>query len=111
MKLIIDIPDKVYSYITKELSGLKDDNSDSILLHLVNGVINSKPYEETQGDLISRSYLKQMIPTPIEDEYKYVHQIIDNAPTVEDSYSEGYSDGYLDGMYGCKYEDMRGEDR
>lgn len=34
------------------------------------------------NDLISRSYLKQMLPAPIEDEYKYVHKIIDNAPTV-----------------------------
>lgn len=39
------------------------------------------------NDLISRSYLKQMIPAPIEDEYKYVHQIIDNAPTVEPLYT------------------------
>ena len=30
--------------------------------------------------------------------------LIDNAPTVEDRYSEGYSDGYLDGMSGA---DMR----
>lgn len=39
------------------------------------------------NDLISRSYLKQMIPAPIEDEYKYVHQIIDNAPTAEPLYT------------------------
>ena len=41
------------------------------------------------GDLISRSALKQMLPAPIEDEYKRVHQIIDNAPTVEPERPQG----------------------
>ena len=50
MRIVIDIPDKVYSYITKELSGLKDDNSDSILLHLVKGVINGTVLLNDEGD-------------------------------------------------------------
>jgi len=32
--------------------------------------------------LIDADALKQMLPAPIEDEYKYVHKIIDNAPTI-----------------------------
>lgn len=32
--------------------------------------------------LIDANALKQMLPAPIEDEYKYVHKIIDNAPTI-----------------------------
>ena len=35
--------------------------------------------------LIDADELKVQIPT-IEDEYKYVHQIIDNAPTVEPTF-------------------------
>ena len=35
---------------------------------------------------------------------KEIEDIIDNAPTVEDRYSEGYFDGYLDGSTGA---DMR----
>ena len=50
MKIVIEIPDKVYSYITKQLSGLKDDNSDSILLHLVKGVINGTVLLNDRGN-------------------------------------------------------------
>ena len=37
---------------------------------------------EEHGDLIDRDELKLQLPTPIEDEYKIVHRIVDNAPTV-----------------------------
>lgn len=86
MRLIIDIPN--YSLDEVQNGSIA---SGQILKAVKNGI----PYEEgSQGDLISRSYLRQMIPTPIEDEYKYVHQIIDNAPTVSDRYDEGFRDGY-----------------
>ena len=68
------------------------------VLNLVNRQARNQPHEfyealylaikaleqtEVKGDLISREALKQMLPAPIEDEYKRVHQIIDNAPTVD----------------------------
>ena len=60
------------------------------------------------NDSISRSALKEAIENHFDmlDAYfpnKFIEEI-DNAPTVEDRYSEGYSDGYLDGMSGA---DMR----
>ena len=39
MKVLIDIPEKTYSYITRELKDLENDN-DSIIIHLVRGVVN-----------------------------------------------------------------------
>lgn len=78
MKLIIDIPDKVYNEYREGVMSMENN------CIIGNAVFDGIPYEEgSQGDLISRSYLKQMIPAPIEDEYKYVHQILDNAPAVE----------------------------
>ena len=54
-------------------------------------------------ELIDREALKKefcvkFYTTPY---YKHILDVIDNAPTVEDRYSEGYSDGYLDGMSGA----------
>ena len=71
-----------------------------------------------EGDLISRSALKEAICKLSNDNPSYYYtgylldrekvlDEIDNAPTVEDRYAEGYSDGYLDGMSGA---DMRGEE-
>ena len=69
------------------------------------------------NDLISRGALKEEIQKELDkadlSEYEacvcvtsIYDRLIDNAPKVEDRYSEGYSDGYLDGMSGA---DMRGE--
>ena len=76
-----------------------------------------------QGDLISRNALKKDFKERLAkcDEWiekakdketrirastvkAFIAEVImtiDNAPTVEDRYSEGYSDGYLDGMSGA----------
>ena len=108
MKLIVDIPN--YSLDEVQNGSIA---SGQILKAVKNGI----PYEEgSQGDLISRSYLRQMIPTPIEDEYKYVHQIINNAPAVEtdievvakDAYEQGYTDGWKE-RYGEPDERPQGE--
>ena len=97
MKLIIELSENDYK-------ALKEDGVQNHLTLVDTIIARSVPYEERpQGDLISRSYLKQMIPAPIEDEYKYVHQIIDNAPSVGVSglpkihYDRGFIAGYEKG--------------
>lgn len=91
MKLIIDIDDNVFTRLFD--NGVETNSDDREVID--RAVRNGMPYEDRpQGDLISRSYLKQMIPAPIEDEYKHVHQIIDNAPTVPmPDFKEGYKQG------------------
>ena len=80
MKLIIDVEPRYCKNLHSDIKGLYYEAINRIIEAVSNGI----PYEDkSQGDLISRSYLKQMIPAPIEDEYKYVHQIIDNAPSVD----------------------------
>lgn len=77
MKLVIELSENDYK-------ALKEDGVQNHIALADTIIACSVPYEErSQGDFISRDYLKQMIPAPIEDEYKYVHQIIDNAPAVE----------------------------
>lgn len=72
MKLIIDIPEEVVTAI---------QNGEDYRYDIHTTIAQGIPYESS-GDLISREALKQMMPAPIEDEYKRVHQIIDNAPSV-----------------------------
>ena len=74
MKLLIDIPEEVVTAI---------QNGEDYRYDLHTTIAQGIPYE-SNGDLISRETLKQMLPAPIEDEYKRVHQIIDDAPTVEE---------------------------
>ena len=57
MKIVIDIPERVYTYLTKECSGLVDDGSDSILLHLAKGVIQGTVLPKGHGDLVDISKL------------------------------------------------------
>jgi len=115
MKLIIDIPDDIYN--KKVLQAPKPPNNTYIEWYVLHG----KPYEETQGDLVSREALKKAI-----EQYQIqwnkncdidiakwnccgtILAIIDNAPTVhhpncdtcEDKakqYTLGFQDGYLTG--------------
>lgn len=115
MQIVIDIDNQIFDKLTEYGEPLSAGNGfhDSILKAVANGT----PYEEgSQGDLISRSYLRQMIPTPIEDEYKYVHQIINNAPSVETdievvakgAYKQGYTDGWKE-RYGEPDKRPKGE--
>lgn len=73
MKLIIDIPEEVVTAI---------QNGEDYRYDIHTTIAQGIPYESS-GDLISREALKQMMPAPIEEEYKRVHQIIDNAPAVD----------------------------
>lgn len=82
MKLIIDIPDELFNIFKKHgimaFDYFSEYDKDQIAISIAHGT----PYNPS-GDLISRSELKQMIPAPIEDEYKLVHRIIDNAQAVD----------------------------
>ena len=82
MQIVIDIPERVYTYLTKECSGLVDDCSDSILLHLAKGVIQGTVLPNGHGDLIDCDAFRSVIPTPVEDEYKYIHKLLYDAPVV-----------------------------
>lgn len=72
MKRLIELPDEVVKAI---------QNGEDYRYDIHTAIAQSTPYN-LSGDCISRSELKQMIPAPIEDEYKLVHRIIDNAPPV-----------------------------
>ena len=73
-RIVIDMPDKdrrdIYWVKGKRVANLIGEYK----------VIAVLP--EEHGDLIDRDELKLQLPTPIEDEYKIVHRIVDNAPTV-----------------------------
>ena len=58
MEVVINIPEKVYIYLTRECSGLVDDGSDSIMLHLAKGVINGTALPKGHGDLIDKDKLQ-----------------------------------------------------
>ena len=75
MKIIIDITEKVYTYLTRECSGLVDDGSDSILLHLAKGVIKGTPLPKGHGDLVDRDTIT------VEEDVYFQNYII-HAPTV-----------------------------
>lgn len=57
MKIVIDIPERVYTYLTKECSGLVDDGSDSILLHLAKGVIQGTVLPKGHGRLVDENHI------------------------------------------------------
>ena len=111
MKLIIDIPDEVYSDITSLAK------FPTYITPILRDIIkDGTPYEERpQGDLISREALKKALHNffdgKVIDEPTYIlcdvlcH--IDSAPTVSDRYGEGYSQGYIDGSTGA---DWKGEE-
>ena len=103
MKLLIDIPEEVVTKI---------QNGEDYRYDLHTTIAQGIPYE-SNGDLISRETLKQMLPAPIEDEYKRVHQIIDNIPSVEaipnEEGYEMYGKGYLQGYERGKSERPKGK--
>ena len=51
MKIVIDIPDEVYSYIDRECKEL-DDGCDSIINHLIHGVLYGTVLPKGHGRLI-----------------------------------------------------------
>ena len=102
MKLIIDIDETDYKLLKNEcIVPIKIDT------HIYEAIRNGTVLPEEYGDLISRNALKETLKENewiTDTDCGGLEDIIDNAPTVEDRYSEGYSDGYLDGMSGA---DMR----
>ena len=51
MKLVIDIPDKVYTYIQREW---EEYDFDSVVNHALNGIKNGTPLPKGHGNLIQR---------------------------------------------------------
>jgi hypothetical protein len=117
MKLIIDIEPR---YCKDMQSDVKELYYEAIN-RITEAVRNGKPYEETQGDFISRSALKKEI-----EQYQIqwnkncdidiakwnccgtILAIIDNAPAVYDNpYSDGREDGYIEGYEQAKKESER----
>jgi hypothetical protein len=99
MKLIIDIDDKDILFDIKNRGFEPQTETDKII---INALYNGKPYEKTQGDLISREALRNFLLDSRPDDLqqsdinfltgdikvslKFVLKIIDNAPTVEPHY-------------------------
>ena len=75
MQVVINISDEDYKDLMGEewVSALNDYQ-----LMIRNGM----PLPKGHGDLIDRDTFRSVVPTPIEDEYKYVHKLINNAPII-----------------------------
>ncbi len=83
MKLVIDIPDKVKTYLDQTTTYDREDYYvQHFSLLIADAIKNGIPLLKQHGDLIDRDELKTQLPAPIEDEYKAVYRIIDSMPSV-----------------------------
>ena len=73
IELLIKIPKEYYNYI----KNISDYHCTADMLIIK----NSTPLLKGHGRLIDADELKILIPA-IETEYKYVHRLIDEAPTI-----------------------------
>ena len=79
MKIVIDIPDKVYSYIRQECTVL-DDGYDSPINHMVHSILHGVVLPEIHGRLGDLDELEQRISNFIEydahmlDEYTLIRE-------------------------------------
>ena len=75
MQVVINISDEDYKDLMDEewISALND-------YQLM--IRNGKPLPKGHGDLIDRDVFRSVIPTPVEDEYKYIHKLLYDAPVV-----------------------------
>lgn len=82
MKIVIDVPEKVYNHFCR-CCRFPDEVEEAII-----AITDGTPLPEGHGRLIDADELKILIPA-IETEYKYVHRLIDEAPTIIDAEGSG----------------------
>ena len=79
MQIIIDIPDN-------EVPEKQDIIATYI--HFIDGEVCEVGHygfmtlPKEHGDLIDRDAFRSIIPTPVEDEYKYIHKLLYDAPVI-----------------------------
>ena len=83
MRIVIDIPDDDFNAIRCE--ALYYIGHDSLDVSVTNAFQNGKIISDC-GDLIDRDEFRSQLPAPIEDEYKNVHKLLDNAEVVIPKY-------------------------
>jgi len=76
MKIVIEIPDKVYTYIQREW---EEYDFDSVLNHLINGIKNGTPLPEHHGRLIDAD---ELLDTNIDTFSQQTELKIKFAPTI-----------------------------
>lgn len=88
MKIVIDIPEEVYSYIDSECKELGDGH-DSIINHLIHGVLHGTVLPKGHGRLIEETDRLKMEMrsferyTGIEEApYEYASELLNKVPTI-----------------------------
>ena len=55
MQIVIDIPDKVYSYIITQCKEISEDAVDAPIIHIIKSIISSIPLPKGHGRIIDES--------------------------------------------------------
>jgi len=89
MRVVIEIPDKVYTYVKR---GWEESKFDSVISHVFNGIINGVVLPEHHGRLIDADWVKNTLDIYVINEYngQFIRRSdIDKIPTIiEGSESE-----------------------
>ena len=84
MRVVIDIPDDDFTAIRCE--ALYFIGHERLDVSITNAFQNGKIIPDDCGALIDRDEFKTKLPSPIEDEYKHVHKLLDTAEVVVPAY-------------------------
>lgn len=80
MRIVIDIPDDDFTAIRCEaLYFIGHERLDTCITEAFQ---TARIIPIDCGDLIDKDSFRSELPAPIEDEYKYVHKLLDNAEAV-----------------------------
>ena len=82
MKIVIDIPEKVYTYIQREW---EEYDFDSVLNHLINGIKRGIPLPKEHGRLKDVDWIDDNCEhhySTTDGSWCYAWNDIDNAPTI-----------------------------
>ena len=92
MRILIDIPE--VDFIAIKCEGLYFIDHDRLDVSVTKAFQSAKVIPEDCGDLIDRDEFRSQLPAPIEDEYKYVHKLLDNVEAIISEIKEN-EDGVL----------------
>jgi len=82
MRVVIEIPDKVYTYVKR---GWEESKFDSVISHVFNGIINGVVLPEHHGRLIDADALREDFKASKKisfAERMNISCIVDHAPTI-----------------------------
>lgn len=84
MRIVIDIPQDDFNSIYH--GGLYFIGHDRLDTCITEAFQTARIIPIDCGDLIDKDSFKTELPTPIEDEYKYVHKLLESAEIVVPKY-------------------------